>query len=226
MASTKTSSWSTRTSTCSYRARLAGYRCWYAADAVVRHAGSGTLGVMSLHGRLSRPTEPGVGLVEEHAERVTAADDSVASRLLARRGSALRDEGARGARLKGKISRSPGTSAAHGEAATRAARAPRSIQQPRASSRTRLDCPQAHREGTLASTVLFRFHFSNHEDTLVARRSVRARRRCAAARDEEVEATKAGTVCCPAATPAGGSATGRKGPSRRRRGGRRVAVPA
>jgi GT2 family glycosyltransferase len=28
----------------SYRARLAGARCWYAADAVVRHAGSGTLG--------------------------------------------------------------------------------------------------------------------------------------------------------------------------------------
>jgi N-acetylglucosaminyl-diphospho-decaprenol L-rhamnosyltransferase len=31
----------------SYRARLAGYRCWYEADAVVRHAGSGTLGVVS-----------------------------------------------------------------------------------------------------------------------------------------------------------------------------------
>jgi GT2 family glycosyltransferase len=31
----------------SYRARLAGCRCWYAADAVVGHAGSGTLGVMS-----------------------------------------------------------------------------------------------------------------------------------------------------------------------------------
>ncbi len=31
----------------SYRARLAGCQCWYAADAVVRHAGSGTLGVMS-----------------------------------------------------------------------------------------------------------------------------------------------------------------------------------
>ena len=31
----------------SYRARLAGYRCWYAADAVVGHAGSGTLGVRS-----------------------------------------------------------------------------------------------------------------------------------------------------------------------------------
>lgn len=31
----------------SYRARLAGYRCWYVADAVVRHAGSGTLGVAS-----------------------------------------------------------------------------------------------------------------------------------------------------------------------------------
>lgn len=31
----------------SYRARLAGHRCWYAADAVVGHAGSGTLGVMS-----------------------------------------------------------------------------------------------------------------------------------------------------------------------------------
>jgi GT2 family glycosyltransferase len=31
----------------SYRARLAGHRCWYAADAVVRHAGSGTLGVAS-----------------------------------------------------------------------------------------------------------------------------------------------------------------------------------
>ena len=31
----------------SYRARLLGYRCWYAADAVVRHAGSGTLGVAS-----------------------------------------------------------------------------------------------------------------------------------------------------------------------------------
>ena len=31
----------------SYRARLAGARCWYAADAVVRHAGSGTLGTMS-----------------------------------------------------------------------------------------------------------------------------------------------------------------------------------
>ena len=31
----------------SYRARLAGYRCWYAADAVVRHAGSGTLGMLS-----------------------------------------------------------------------------------------------------------------------------------------------------------------------------------
>jgi hypothetical protein len=31
----------------SYRARLAGYRCWYAADAIVRHAGSGTLGRMS-----------------------------------------------------------------------------------------------------------------------------------------------------------------------------------
>jgi GT2 family glycosyltransferase len=28
----------------SYRARLFGYRCWYAADAVVLHAGSGTLG--------------------------------------------------------------------------------------------------------------------------------------------------------------------------------------
>jgi N-acetylglucosaminyl-diphospho-decaprenol L-rhamnosyltransferase len=28
----------------SYRARLLGYRCWYAADAVVLHAGSGTLG--------------------------------------------------------------------------------------------------------------------------------------------------------------------------------------
>jgi GT2 family glycosyltransferase len=31
----------------SYRARLAGSRCWYAADAVVRHAGSATLGVAS-----------------------------------------------------------------------------------------------------------------------------------------------------------------------------------
>jgi GT2 family glycosyltransferase len=28
----------------SYRARLGGYHCWYVADAVVRHAGSGTLG--------------------------------------------------------------------------------------------------------------------------------------------------------------------------------------
>jgi len=28
----------------SYRARLRGYRCWYAADAIVRHAVSGTLG--------------------------------------------------------------------------------------------------------------------------------------------------------------------------------------
>ena len=31
----------------SYRARLAGHRCWYAADAIVRHAGSGTLGAVS-----------------------------------------------------------------------------------------------------------------------------------------------------------------------------------
>jgi GT2 family glycosyltransferase len=31
----------------SYRARLAGFGCWYAADAIVRHAGSGTLGSMS-----------------------------------------------------------------------------------------------------------------------------------------------------------------------------------
>lgn len=31
----------------SYRARLAGHRCWYEASAVVRHAGSGTLGVAS-----------------------------------------------------------------------------------------------------------------------------------------------------------------------------------
>lgn len=31
----------------SYRARLMGQRCWYAADAVVRHAGSATLGVAS-----------------------------------------------------------------------------------------------------------------------------------------------------------------------------------
>ena len=31
----------------SYRARLAGGRCFYVADAVVRHAGSGTLGVAS-----------------------------------------------------------------------------------------------------------------------------------------------------------------------------------
>jgi GT2 family glycosyltransferase len=31
----------------SYRARLRGHRCWYAADAVVRHAGSATLGVAS-----------------------------------------------------------------------------------------------------------------------------------------------------------------------------------
>jgi GT2 family glycosyltransferase len=30
-----------------YRARLAGYACWYAADAVVRHAGSATLGTVS-----------------------------------------------------------------------------------------------------------------------------------------------------------------------------------
>jgi N-acetylglucosaminyl-diphospho-decaprenol L-rhamnosyltransferase len=39
----------------SYRARLAGHTCWYAADAVVRHAGSATLGTMSsaavLHGQ-------------------------------------------------------------------------------------------------------------------------------------------------------------------------------
>ena len=31
----------------SYRAQLRGYRCWYAADASVRHAGSATLGVAS-----------------------------------------------------------------------------------------------------------------------------------------------------------------------------------
>ena len=31
----------------SYRARLGGHRCWYAADAIVRHAGSGTLGRLS-----------------------------------------------------------------------------------------------------------------------------------------------------------------------------------
>jgi N-acetylglucosaminyl-diphospho-decaprenol L-rhamnosyltransferase len=31
----------------SYRARLLGYRCWYAADAVVRHAGSASMGRMS-----------------------------------------------------------------------------------------------------------------------------------------------------------------------------------
>jgi GT2 family glycosyltransferase len=31
----------------SYRGRLAGHTCWYAADAVVRHAGSGTLGTTS-----------------------------------------------------------------------------------------------------------------------------------------------------------------------------------
>lgn len=31
----------------SYRARLLGHRCWYAADAVVRHAVSGTLGAAS-----------------------------------------------------------------------------------------------------------------------------------------------------------------------------------
>jgi GT2 family glycosyltransferase len=31
----------------SYRARLRGHRCWYAAGATVRHAGSGTLGVIS-----------------------------------------------------------------------------------------------------------------------------------------------------------------------------------
>jgi N-acetylglucosaminyl-diphospho-decaprenol L-rhamnosyltransferase len=31
----------------SYRARLRGHGCWYAADAVVRHAGSATLGVRS-----------------------------------------------------------------------------------------------------------------------------------------------------------------------------------
>ena len=31
----------------SYRARLLGHRCWYAADAVVHHAGSGTMGRMS-----------------------------------------------------------------------------------------------------------------------------------------------------------------------------------
>jgi GT2 family glycosyltransferase len=31
----------------SYRARLLGYRCWFAADAVVRHKVSGTLGRMS-----------------------------------------------------------------------------------------------------------------------------------------------------------------------------------
>src|SRR4030095_5981505 len=28
----------------SYRARLMGHRCWYAADAIVQHAGSATLG--------------------------------------------------------------------------------------------------------------------------------------------------------------------------------------
>ena len=31
----------------SYRARLAGHACWYAADAMVRHAGSATLGLIS-----------------------------------------------------------------------------------------------------------------------------------------------------------------------------------
>jgi N-acetylglucosaminyl-diphospho-decaprenol L-rhamnosyltransferase len=31
----------------SYRARLQGFRCWYVADAVVRHIGSGSLGVSS-----------------------------------------------------------------------------------------------------------------------------------------------------------------------------------
>ena len=33
----------------SYRARLLGFRCWYAADAVVCHAGSATLGLSSAH---------------------------------------------------------------------------------------------------------------------------------------------------------------------------------
>jgi N-acetylglucosaminyl-diphospho-decaprenol L-rhamnosyltransferase len=31
----------------SYRARLQGFRCWYVADAIVRHVGSGSLGVSS-----------------------------------------------------------------------------------------------------------------------------------------------------------------------------------
>ena len=31
----------------SYRARLLGYRCWYVADALVRHVGSGSLGRVS-----------------------------------------------------------------------------------------------------------------------------------------------------------------------------------
>ena len=139
----------------SYRARLAGYRCWYAADAVVRHAGSGTLGVMSstavFHGQRNlewvwlKNTPRGLLL------------RTIPSHLayIARRGSALCDEGARRTRSQGKDLRSPGTSRAHGEAPTSAARAPRCIQHPRASPRTRLDCPQTHREGTLAAVTYF-----------------------------------------------------------------------
>ena len=45
--STTTSSWCTRTSICRIARACAGHACWYAADAVVRHAGSATLGAIS-----------------------------------------------------------------------------------------------------------------------------------------------------------------------------------
>ncbi len=139
----------------SYRARLAGYRCWYAADAVVRHAGSGTLGVMSatavFYGQRNlewvwlKNTPTGLLLRTIPSHLIYSLAGS----------SALCDEGARRPGSQGQDVRSAGTSRSPGEAAPRAALAPRRSRQPRASPRTRLDCAQTHREVTLAALTYF-----------------------------------------------------------------------
>lgn len=81
----------------SYRARLAGYRCWYAADAIVRHVGSGTLGTASdaavFHGQRNLEwtwikNTPGPILLRTLPAHIVYSAVGVAHYIMAGRGAA------------------------------------------------------------------------------------------------------------------------------------------
>ena len=134
----------------SYRARLAGHTCWYAADAVVRHAGSATLGTMSsaavFHGQRNLEWT----FIKNTPRGLLLAHASLTPSVLRGRRLPLHRErtGARGA--EGESCRARRTAASPRETACSAGRMSRGPGGHRASADARMDCREACRERSIA----------------------------------------------------------------------------